>query len=700
MVFEARAVTGLFQPGGPLSELLHPYEPRPQQSAMAEEVALVLQHGGRLVAEAPTGVGKSLAYLVPALAWARQEGRPVVVATFTRALQDQLLRHDAPLALKALDSRGTVATLKGRANYLCRRRLQRTMAMAPPGQNELWLRLSDWADRTDSGDFADCDVLDPEGLAHVISRAASDPNACAGNRCSPAEGCFFKRARALAASADVIIVNHALLTIELLGEKGMLPEHGALVIDEGHHLEDAATRQMTIAVGARRLKAAGESAQSSGGDGVGALLRKVLTSWDDRRSKEMQEQLREWQKVAGTAAVRGEQWFGRLNSGEERPGGESRRRYIDESDLQRLCPVDPRPVIQSVDAAVSAGRALSVAFADLAPLLPDPDLGQAAAAELDGALKEWQEIQTALDITLHPDGPGGDWVHWKEWGEKESFNLVAAPGDVSGPLGASLRERHDRLVLTSATLTVAGDFDHVLRRTGLPRDTATLALDSPFDFESSVRILAMADGPDPRDGGYADFLARSLEELVRATRKKTLALFTSYHLMREVQPLLKGPLADVDIRVTAQGRDGSVTSLLRQFRKPGAALLLGTASFWEGIDLPGEALEVLVVTRLPFPVPTDPLVEARGEELKRQGYDPFMNDSVPEAVLRLRQGFGRLIRRQGDRGVVAILDTRLVKARYGGLFRAALPCPVTPCPDPLTLAELAREWMIPTEAAR
>ena len=693
MSFSTRELLSVFEPGGPLSHEIESFEPRPQQLEMAREVALVLEHSGRLVVEAPTGVGKSLAYLIPALGWARSAGLPVVVATYTRALQDQLRNADAPVALRVLNSRGTVAVLKGRANYLCRRRLGRAMSLAPAGQQSSFQRLMDWADRTTTGDFSECDVLDAEELSMLQPRIASDARACAGNLCSPAEGCFFKRARALAAQADIIIVNHALLTIELLGEKGMLPDHGALIVDEAHHLEDAATRQMTITVGGRRMKLAGEAAQASGGDGVGAVVKKLLATWDKKQVDPIRENLADWQKSAGTAAARGEAWFGRMNVGSEPVGADSRKRYVDATELLKLCPSDSDALIAAVNDTVRRGALLLFDLTEGTALAPDPDEARAACAELETNLAEWKKIQEALDIALHPDGTASDWIHWKEWGDREHFSLVAAPSDVAGPLGQRLRERHQRVVMTSATLTVGGEFDHILRRLGLPDDSATLALDSPFDFASSVRVLSVADAPDPRDADYAEHLARGIEELVLATRRKSLALFTSYSMLRDVAARLSGPLELAGVRVSAQGRDGSVGSLLRQFRKPGAALLLGTASFWEGIDLPGESLEILVVTRLPFPVPSDPLVEARGEELRQAGRDPFMNYSVPEAVLKLKQGFGRLIRRQGDRGVVAILDGRFLTARYGGLFRSALPCPPERCTDHHHLADRARDWM-------
>jgi ATP-dependent DNA helicase DinG len=692
MPFDVEAVTRLLEAGGPLEEHLKPYEPRASQTTMAREVSLVFQHGGRLVVEAPTGVGKSLAYLLPSILWARSSGRPVVVATFTRALQDQLLRHDSPIASEVVGGGSTIVALKGRGNYLCRRRLLKAMSVAPPTQARLWETVADWAAETETGDLSELDGLDPDEMAFVTSRVASDSEACSGNRCSAAEGCFWKRARALAAQADVLILNHALLTIELLGERGMLPNHGALIVDEAHHLEDAATRQMTLTIGARRMKALGERSQSES-DGVAGLVKRVLSTWGETEAAEIRPLLKAWQKSAGMAAARGEVWFSRLNSGDEYVAAESRRRYRDPGELKRICPTDPGEFIDQVEEGRGDGRRLLSAFGEAAAVSPDPVFAEEAVVELESVLKEWDAVSLGLEIVLHPEGIGGDWVHWKEWSDRETFNLVAAPADISGPLGASLRERYDRVVLTSATLAVGEAFDHVLRRLGLPGSTATLALDSPFDFPAAVKLLSVLDAPDPRDVGYAAYLARAIEELVLATRRKTLVLFTSYALLRDVAALVKAPLENSGVKVSAQGRDGSASTLLRKFRRPGPALLLGTASFWEGIDLPGEALEVLVVTRLPFPVPSDPLVESRCDNLKEMGYDPFLTFSVPEAVLKLRQGFGRLIRRQGDRGIVAVLDGRFLNARYGRVFQGALPCPVDRCADLFEVAEKAQAWM-------
>lgn len=690
MPFEAEHVRGLFEAGGVVSRAIPGFEARESQVTLALEVALVLQHGGRLVAEAPTGVGKSLAYLVPGLLWALETRQPVVVATGTRALQDQLIGKEGPLAVHLAGPGARLAVLKGRANYLCRRRLARAMAVAPPAQQPLWARLAEWAGDTETGDLTECDLLSPEELLIVQSRAASDAEACAGPRCTPSEGCFFKKARMQAAQADILIINHALLGIELLGEPGLLPQHAALVVDEAHHLESAAVQQLTHVVGARRFHALGERALSTSGDGVGALVTRLLRTWGSDEARPAVEALATWQKAFGTAVAHGANWFSRLN-GPADPG-DSRRRYRTDAELAALCPLPFEELSTAVAAATKPGTRLLEALGDAGPGSPDPVVSAEVAAEVASLLKEWEEMRETLDRVLEPEGIGADDVCWKEAATGDGFNLVSAPADVSKPLGQSLEGRYDRLVLTSATLSVGGDFDHLLRRWGLSSATPTLSLSSPFHFEDAVRLLAIGAAPDPRGDDYAAFLADAIVRLVGATGRKSLALFTSYALLRSVTTRVQAPLEAAGVRVTAQGRDGAAAGLLRRFRQPGAALLLGTASFWEGVDLPGDELELLIVTRLPFPVPNDPLVEARSERLRESGLDPFQALSVPEAVLRFRQGFGRLIRRQTDRGIVAVLDPRFLAARYGRLFQRALPCPTERCATIGEMADRAAAW--------
>ncbi len=714
MTYNAELIPDLLGPGGPLAAGLTPYEDRPYQRELALEVARLLEDGGYLAAEAPTGIGKSLGYGLPAAAWAAAGHGPVVISTQTKALQTQLLELEAPRLALAVGGTLAVEALKGRANYLCRRRYEAACAEASGEATQALLnRLRRWVETTRTGDLAEAGERNPRDLQFLHSRVAGDPRFCAGPACTPQSGCFFKAARARAAKADLLVVNHALLAIHLFGGGELLPTHRALIVDEAHAFVRVALDHLGVGVGPARVAALVESAPGSDGilpeaarDGVGASRLAAL-----RRSL-----------AAVERAAR--EYFGKKNGG--RGAGDDRRRYRSPEDLARLCPLAAQPLVDALGTLHADARSLQ-GFVENEGANADPE--GAFLVETQRFVEEAAAFRKDLDDLLHPDPSDRERVTWKEWGADDTFSLNASPLEIGGPLAAALEEGPDRVVFTSATLAAGKDFSYFAREVGLFDRLHAVAYPSPFRFEEQALAVAVRRGPDPREPGWAEATAETLDALLRDPARKTMALFTSYRDLDQVHAALTGrsggkraryedPFAgsgaqmtlaeagkpappgrgatregrEPDYLVLAQGSGGTAADLLAAFRRAERALLLGTASFWEGVDLPGDDLEVLVMTRLPFGVPTDPRYQARAERLEAEGGKPFMDLYLPEAVLRFKQGFGRLIRRRSDRGIVAVLDPRFLGKGYGRRFADALPLPVTAVADGTALARSAAAW--------
>jgi Rad3-related DNA helicase len=707
VIYNAELIPELLGPGGPLAAGLSPYEDRPFQRELALEVARLLDDGGYLAAEAPTGIGKSLGYGLPAAAWAAAGHGPVVISTHTKALQTQLLTLEAPRLALAVEGDLAVEVLKGRANYLCRRRYEAACAEASgEGTQAVLERLRRWVETTRNGDLGDCGIRNPRDLQFLHSRVAGDPRFCAGSDCTPQSGCFFKAARARAARADLLVVNHALLAIHLFGDGDLLPAHRALIVDEAHAFVRVALDHLGVSAGPQRVAALVESAPGSDGilppsvrDGLGASRMLAL-----RRSLSAME------RVA-------REYFGKRNGA--RGAGDDRRRYRSPEDLARLCPLSPEALVDALGTLLADARAVESFVNDGGG---EGDVEGIFLADAGRFAEETDAFRRDLDDLLHPDPADPDRVTWKEWGTDDLFSLNASPLEIGKRLAAALEEGPDRVVFTSATLAAGKDFSYFAREVGLHDRLHTVAYPSPFDFREQALAVAVRRGPDPREPGWAPAVAGTLDALMRDPARKTMALFTSYRDLDGVHAALTGraggkraayadPFAGPDAQMTlaeaaapapagegsdyvvlAQGSGGSAAELLGAFRRAERALLLGTASFWEGVDLPGDDLEVLVLTRLPFGVPTDPRYQARAERLEAEGGRPFVDLYLPEAVLRFKQGFGRLIRRRSDRGIVAVLDPRFLGKGYGRRFAEALPLPVTPVADGGALARAAAAW--------
>jgi len=604
----------VFGPGGSLASALPSYEPRPEQAALAVQVERALATGEHLVAEAGTGVGKSLAYLIPAL----ESGLRVVVATATKALQEQLLRNDVPVAAAALQREVRVEVLKGRQNYLCRRQLSgfQPFLLAEGRDGRAWEAMQTWLGATETGDRAELE-LEPSDALWAELAVGSDR--CSGRRCAFHGTCFAEAARDRASAADLVIANHALYFADLAAGGGVLPEHDAVVFDEAHRLE--------------------ESAASWLGGGVSRAGLRRLALDVERACRERQEPL------PARAIDRVERAGERLLAAVAPPSGRRRLRQ------------PPR------EEAMLLGEALAALAIELG----------GSGEELDGLAR--RALQTAAQVEALLDPDEQERVVWAEPGA-----VSWAPVDVSAELRERLWDEGPTAILVSATLTAGEDARFVRRRLGLDQAREAV-VGSPYDFGEQALIYLPQSMPDPRSDSFLDRAAEEIVSLLALSEGRALVLTSSYRALDAYRDRVRGR---VPYDVLVQG-EAPRERLLEQFRDEVGSVLLATSTFWQGVDIAGESLSLLVIDKLPFSAPGDPLHEARCEAVERAGGDWFSDYALPTAMLQLRQGFGRLIRGHNDRGVVAILDPRLRTRAYGRAFLAALPrCPIAE--DPAAVA--------------
>ena len=677
-------VAALLGPEGPLAGVLPGYEHREPQLQMLLAVAQIQSRGGSLVVEAGTGTGKSLAYLVPSIARAIRHDERVVVSTNTHTLQEQLMTKDLPGLREWLPWDFTACLLKGRSNYVSLRRWRRYLAEVCHDSEELRFKLKVlvWLHSTESGDRSE---LRLHGREEVMwARIASDPLDCVGIHCTK-EDCYVHRARAEAEAADLVVVNHALLLADAEIGGGLLPPFDHLVIDEAHHLEEAATRGLRQEVDGPGLLALLERLASADGGLLSELARQPhLGASSEALDAAVPLNLSAAQRVRDLFEM-AVGWVGaRLNEGERR------------DDSLRLTPLlRAEPGWQAV---LVAGENAATSLAALDVVLRRAVGGARdwlGGTEPDQGVRELEIIRGRLHSASDLLGealllPDPNRVYWFTlFARTDNLVLRAAPINVGMLLRDRVYQERRSTVFTSATLAVGGTFDYFRSRVGLGPEVEELILPSPFDFLHQALVCLPTDLPAPE----AEDFDRHVEEVVAAVARRvggrTLVLFTSHRQLRDVHTALKHRIDLDEVLILGQGIDGQRRHLLKSFEEAERPLLLGTASFWEGIDVPGERLSCVIMVRLPFPVPSEPVYAARAEQVR----DAFAQLALPQAALRLKQGFGRLIRRSTDRGAVVILDNRILGRDYGKAFLDVLP-PASRFVGPADeIAERVGDWL-------
>jgi len=686
------AICDMFQAGAAIGRALPGYEQRREQVEMVYAVCEAFNEPHHLMVEAGTGTGKSMGYLLPAIAWTCTNHDKVVISTNTRNLQEQLYHKDLPFLTRLMPDRFEPALLKGRRNYLCVRRFLHMVRyfereLSNPDELLALASLVSWAVRTETGDLAECNgFLTSRGALGVLQSVVSGSEECAGRAC-PARGqCLVRRARALAQLADVIVVNHALLFAEI--GTPVLPPYRCLIVDEAHNLEDVATEAFAVRVSRPDLYRVTNRLYRTRQDGSGSGLLATAMHELGTGLREGPKRTR-LTKITGSAmegmddviqAMR--QFFEVLA-----PPFEELPPYVDRVMLAECEPQLGRDS-EAWDAAQrlrsechTLGEKVEQLAEEMDGLTEELESAEEMAHDLRSSLERLRQVNEEISFVLAQEED--NFVYWLERttrGRASFYSIHAGPIQIGDYIRQYFLNEKRCVVFTSATLQVDDNFDYMVERLGadgLGRgQMQCLALGSPFDYDRQALVGVTNFLPDPggrRNREFDNQLGRFLVDLLSETQGRALVLFTSYSLLEAVYRSVKEPLEQRGIPVLAQGHTGSREAITSSFRSFPSSVLLGTRSFWEGVDIAGETLSCLVLTKLPFHVFTDPLVRGRTEYLRMLGHDPFMHYTLPEAVISFRQGFGRLIRRRDDRGVVIVTDRRMVTKGYGRVFLQGLP---------------------------
>lgn len=692
-------VSSFLERGGAFSRFFPNFEHRDQQVELTQYIASALSGGQHLLAEAGTGTGKSLAYLVPAAMWSLKHNTRVVISTNTINLQDQLVNKDIPNIKEVLGNGLKSAVLKGRNNYLCPRRLESLRRKGPDSADEMRVmaKMLIWLGESEEGDLSEINITGPAERA-VWSRISANDGGCTTETCIKRMGgiCPFHRAKQAAQQAHVLVINHALLLADIATGNRVLPEFNYLIVDEAHHIEAATTNALSFRVSQPELE---RMIRELGGTNSG-LLGRMLVIANDILDPGQLAALRQLAENATDKAFHFQNSIKNFFIAIDRFLEEQREgRPLGSYNHQERILSSTRMVPMWMEVEISWEETSGLLRVLLETL---EHVGQALSEMKESGVEELEDQETNIvnlfrrlgEVEENIEGlvfkPSENLIYWVEISaRRKQVVLQAAPLHIGNLMEKHLWHNKESVILTSATLTTNGDFDYIKNRLWA-WDADTISLGSPFDYESSTMLYIPDNIPEPSDRhGHQRSVERGLIQLAKATGGRMLALFTSYAQLQKTSRNIQKALSDEGIAVFEQGQGASPHALLESFKSAPQAVLLGTRAFWEGVDIPGEDLSVLAIIKIPFAVPSDPIVAARSETFE----SPFFEYSIPEAILTFRQGFGRLIRTQQDHGVVVIFDKRVLTKQYGQMFIESLP----PCNVQIggleDLPRAASEWL-------
>jgi predicted DnaQ family exonuclease/DinG family helicase len=696
--FEPDAIVKIFEEDGILHHSLDAYEYRREQVEMSREVCKAYNKEEFLMVEAGTGTGKSWAYLVPAIYWSQANppgnGR-TVISTNTKNLQEQIFHKDIPFLYDNLPADFQAVLLKGRHNYVCLHRWNKFLAgldfATDPKSIEEVLPLIVWVNETNTGDIEECSSFNQNRSLQTWWQIRSDAHFCRGMACPAKEQCFVNKIRRAAREADLVVVNHSLLLSDLISDMAILSDYENLIIDEAHNFENIATQYLGLDWSNRTIPQIVGPLDSQKGEirnEINVLLNllKQLAASDDAKLRSCLSNANRVRDAAAALRQNNSNFFQHIQ-----------QEFIQQNARQSYYPdkfryknwFEDYPGLEQItnDLLTDIGtlrRELDLLVRGLNEIpvsgfLEDKrSMFEDSRTFFQAMLESLSDLQFNIKQLLQENQ--SDTVYWVEISRREdSFNahFRSAPLQVAPTLKDLLYGRLRTSVFTSATLSIDQSFEFFLKRLGvdlLPEERRNFRiLGSPFDYESQIRVLIPGYLPDPRSPVFIRGCADLIRNSVLDSRRGTLVLFTSYDMLNQTYERVGENLRSHNMLTVAQGKSGSRNNLLKMFRDGSAQVLLGTQSFWEGVDVPGEALEMLIITKIPFEVPTEPVAKSRAELIEANGGNSFYDYTVPNAVLRFRQGFGRLIRSKSDRGIVLLLDSRMVSSRYGSIFLNSMP---------------------------